>query len=71
MLREVPAKKAILEFYIEAPDGLPPDNADAVRDENTVGARASRPLTVIEAIALDRAPIWQDRPDYDQSKGLL
>jgi Family of unknown function (DUF6221) len=70
VLREVPAKRAILEFYIEPPDGLPPDYADAVRDANTVGARASRPLTVIEAIALDRAAIWKDHPDYDQSKDL-
>ena len=69
VLREVAAKRAILEFYLEPPDGLPAGNAEVISGAEDGSGRAPRPLTVIEAIVLDLAGVWSDHPDYDPAWG--
>jgi hypothetical protein len=65
VLREVAVKRAIVEFYVEPPNGFRTGNAEAISDAEGERGRAPGLLTVIEAIALDLAAVWSDHPDYD------
>jgi len=68
VLREVAAKRAIVEFYIEPPNGIRTGNIEVLSAERESGS-APRVLTVIEAIALDLAAVWSDHPDYNPAWG--
>src|SRR5216683_5454639 len=63
VLREVAAKRAILEFYVEPPDGVRTGNAEVISSAEGGSGRNPRVLTVIEAIVLDLAAVWSDHPD--------
>src|SRR6266851_3549381 len=47
VLREVEANRAILEFYVEPPDGLPAGNAELISGAEAGSGRAPRLLSVI------------------------
>ena len=65
VLREVAAKRAILEYYLEPPNGFRTGNAEVISGAERGSGRAPRLLTVIEAIALDLAAGWSDHLDHD------
>ena len=65
VLREVAAKRAILEYYVEPPNGVRTGNAEVISSAEGGSGRNPRVLTVIEAIVLDLAAVWSDHPDYD------
>jgi hypothetical protein len=68
VLREIAAKRAIVDFYVEPPNGFLTGIAEAVGDSEGGSGRTPRPLTVIEAVALDLADVWSDHPDYDPAR---
>jgi Family of unknown function (DUF6221) len=66
VLREVAAKRAILEFYVEPPDGLPAGDSEVISGVAEAGSsRPPRLFSVIELIVLDLAAVWNDHADYD------
>lgn len=64
VLREVAAKRAILDYDVEPPNGFRTGNTQVRGAEGGTG-RAPRVLTVIVSIVLDLAVVWSDHPDYD------
>jgi Family of unknown function (DUF6221) len=69
VLREVAANRAILEYYVEPPNGFRTGNAEVISSAEGGSGRAAGVLTVIEAIVLDLAAVWSDHPDYDSAWG--
>lgn len=69
VLREVAAKRAILEYFLEPPDGFRTGNAEVISGAAIGSGRGPGLLTVIEAIVLDLAAVWSDHPDYDPAWG--
>jgi Family of unknown function (DUF6221) len=65
VLRQVAAMRAILEYYVEPPNGYRSGSLEPM--SATIGEVRKAPtvLTVIEAIVLDIAAVWSDHPDYD------